>query len=1026
MKFIKKARLTFREGNSDKVYEVDLCEQLNEMEARFLVNFRYGRRGTLLREGTKTPQPVTLGQAERLFNSVVLAKTSKGYIECGDARPAVVCEPKPVFSSADLRAFLTHIDEQTSSEQRARLIWRLPQQPDPELAAWLEQGLTQGHWLETYARLWGLGRTGSGGNLAGVKPCLYSSQDSVRDLAHEVWLQLADDGELDGWRRANLAALPASLVSALADNDDALLGSLLAQEFARAQSDRNVLLRHLYLAALDSACLQRCLLRQLEKLPLEPGVFKGVRYLFKMAEFRLDDEMFALLSYRFETTAAFFRADYDWHYFPKTGGVKVSEELKRPDSRLAYSQKTRDYLRRRSWRALKRLGLRGDERYVTLAMRLLQRFSDRDCREERRIERSVWDPERRRYRTHSYHYDGYAGYLAFNAILRTADPQYQRNLRGTGWLKTERETFAGRGEAFASLWDRQPERLLELLITTRASVVGEFSVRALQDNPGFCASINEADILQLLASPLTVANEFTLQLLATRPLSTSLLIALLGCANDKALSFALRHLQQMPTPFGDDELVVALLCIDNGLLRQWIQEQVARSPFNRAQRLSLCRLLPARLLMPGSSLSEVQAGWLADLLSQALKDEMRSLPFVTLVELLAQPDPGVRLLAARLLVVNQVALRDIPETALKRIHQSDSAAVRACGIALLSKLSVRELLYQLSSLVDLVYQGEELERTASFELLQKLSVSYSREVFGQLLPLVFKEQQQPGQQQALLAFIDRFLSRERDALDKDSVWRLIQARSVAAQQLGAQALRAQRPLSFSVRQWVAFADNPNREVRLYAHRAWSSHLSTIKGSSREALKLLESRWPDSQQFGFDFFRQSYHAGDWSPELIVSLCDSNLPKVQAYGRELLHGFFQQEQGEEYLLKLSQHPSATVQAFVTGLLDDYASGKPQVILALQHYFVTVLSQVNRGRVAKDRVLAFLLVEAQREAAVREAVAALFTRLSLTLVHKDKAQLIKAMALLKRQYPDLQLPIETLEMPLAHSAQGVRHAG
>ena len=32
--------------------------------------------------------------------------------------------------------------------------------------------------------------------------------------------------------------------------------------------------------------------------------------------------------------------------------VEIAKEIVRPDSRLAYSQRTRDYLRRRTWRSL--------------------------------------------------------------------------------------------------------------------------------------------------------------------------------------------------------------------------------------------------------------------------------------------------------------------------------------------------------------------------------------------------------------------------------------------------------------------------------------------------------------------------------------------------------------------------------------------------------------------------------------------------------------------------------------------------
>ena len=76
MKLIRQSKLELQEGNSDKVYEVDLCKA---GEGDFLVNFRYGRRGSNLRDGTKTVFPVSLTQAESIFDKLVSEKTRKGY-----------------------------------------------------------------------------------------------------------------------------------------------------------------------------------------------------------------------------------------------------------------------------------------------------------------------------------------------------------------------------------------------------------------------------------------------------------------------------------------------------------------------------------------------------------------------------------------------------------------------------------------------------------------------------------------------------------------------------------------------------------------------------------------------------------------------------------------------------------------------------------------------------------------------------------------------------------------------------------
>lgn len=95
MRVVEQVRLGYREGKSDKVYEIDLVEVA---PAQHVVNFRYGRRGSTLREGTKTALPVSLEKAGAVFNALVSEKTKAGYKVLGDAAPAAA--PTPITPSA--------------------------------------------------------------------------------------------------------------------------------------------------------------------------------------------------------------------------------------------------------------------------------------------------------------------------------------------------------------------------------------------------------------------------------------------------------------------------------------------------------------------------------------------------------------------------------------------------------------------------------------------------------------------------------------------------------------------------------------------------------------------------------------------------------------------------------------------------------------------------------------------------------------------------------------------------------------
>ena len=68
--------LFYQEGASDKVYHASV-EAVRH--GYYVVNFSYGRRGSTLQGGTKTQSPVTLDQAIKIYDKLILSKTAKGY-----------------------------------------------------------------------------------------------------------------------------------------------------------------------------------------------------------------------------------------------------------------------------------------------------------------------------------------------------------------------------------------------------------------------------------------------------------------------------------------------------------------------------------------------------------------------------------------------------------------------------------------------------------------------------------------------------------------------------------------------------------------------------------------------------------------------------------------------------------------------------------------------------------------------------------------------------------------------------------
>ncbi len=70
-----------REGFSDKVYQASLQPQ----ETGYQVHYAYGRRGSTLNTGFKTPCPVPYPQAKAIYDRLIREKTAKGYLPGLDA-----------------------------------------------------------------------------------------------------------------------------------------------------------------------------------------------------------------------------------------------------------------------------------------------------------------------------------------------------------------------------------------------------------------------------------------------------------------------------------------------------------------------------------------------------------------------------------------------------------------------------------------------------------------------------------------------------------------------------------------------------------------------------------------------------------------------------------------------------------------------------------------------------------------------------------------------------------------------------
>lgn len=247
--------------------------------------------------------------------------------------------------------------------------------------------------------------------------------------------------------------------------------------------------------------------------------------------------------------------------------------------------------------------------------------------------------------------------------------------------------------------------------------------------------------------------------------------------------------------------------------------------------------------------------------------------------------------------------------------------------------------------------------------------------------------------------------------NKETALNLLYSNYAAAQNVGVVILeKYTQPSQLTIPQVIALGSHENLNVREWCWKFYENELPRIKYEKEGAVKLLESKWDDTRSFAKNYFSEKFEEKDWDSDTLIALADSVKPDVEAFARTLITKYFQSENGEIYLQKLSQHPREKMQLFVTNYLERYASGDIERIQKLEFYFRSVLTRVNKGRIAKNRIFNFLLLEGRKSEEAARVVSNIISDISATAAIEDKARCIDILAQLKNVY-NIDTPLELL---------------
>src|SRR5262249_4456441 len=134
-------------------------------------------------------------------------------------------------------------------------------------------------------------------------------------------------------------------------------------------------------------------------------------------------------------------------------------------------------------------------------------------------------------------------------------------------------------------------------------------------------------------------------------------------------------------------------------------------------------------------------------------------------------------------------------------------------------------------------------------------------------------------------------------------------------------------------------------------------------------------------------------------------------------EMITRLFAEQDGPEYAIKLSEHPSASMQMFAANFLERYAGDNPERLRELTFYFLSVLSRVNQGRVAKAGAVGFLAEVGQASQESASVVAAILGRQSATAAVSDRARAIEILTEIHAAFPEVAMPMRVVPVEVRH---------
>ncbi|NDV58427.1 WGR domain-containing protein [Bacteroides sp. 519] len=1102
MKLIQQSKLYFKEGNSDKVYEIDLC-QLSDNE--YLVNFRYGRKGSTLKAGTKTPEAVSLEKAEAVFAALENEKRKKGYqpevgVTVAVELPSIETVNPGTPQGVILQRLQDAIDGKKTFKtewKTSRVIWRAAEMGMKEAIPFILRLATQGTELQTYSSLWALIKLNAE-NAEPLFTAIASQQKQkayIKHIACEGLLTVLQGNELAAFVNQLLERMPSNI------RQDIELGNnnKLSAHLTEYVNDQNVaFLSQFYLLCKAKPELLPHLHNILKVCPFEPPFFKHIRSVYKLAQVRKDLSTLSLLAYRFEKESPMFKRssplDSRYHQYIQRIDtyLRVGSEIKSEESRIAFSQYTKAYFQRNSLNFLKKAGDAGNAtEYIQLAVSLLLQYTEADyTKEEERpySEYGIYNYTKKLYYYILVQYPECCDLLLLSNILFGNDPrrQLQKNLKyiygkrtvasqqywyqpdkiiaekgtttsetttvstqptdsGKSLLGAIKSFFGGkkeeeepqlqqqqpeapveektepsaRLELYPELWDKMPNAYVQLLMQAKMNIIHRFAYENLRNHTDYqeiSKRFTPEVILQLLSREFKIPNILGYELLLTNAneikKQPQLVARILDTNSAKAREWAQRVVSSdMDYYMSDFDFVQSLISNSRKENHSWIADTLQKYRFTEDRQQALLGKLVAELLqLENTDANNALAKMIISRINIIAAGHLSKISWDIVEQLILSPLLSNILLASNILTqkAQRINPTDIPVSVIDLFMRNDIAEVRKNGIQLMN-------LYPTNFLVDNYNFVLNQIDSAWQDVVENALVKISELVKGYSMgdatvrhfnyALIRKEKFEGAHNLLSNFMLNNLKGNWNTGLTTKDITKLVHAQYRTSQLTGYEILKAYtKPEEFTLGQIISFGNHELLAVRHWCWQYFKEHVARIRFEKDKALNILDSKWDDTREFAFKFFLTEFTESDWDSDTLIGIVDSIRPDVENFGKELIGRYFNPTHAVEYLTKLSEHPSVNVQAFVTNYLNHYAAGNTEIIRGLEYYFRSVLTRVNKARVAKDRILKFLLQEAMKCVGSAKIIAPIIDDISAQATIQDKATCINILTEIRSAYPHI----------------------